>query len=204
MWFALTLSKSERTRAHIVEQAALLFNQQGYAGTSMSDLMVATGLKKGGLYNHFPSKDDLALAAFDYAIAHMQKQFREAIRGKRHAIDRLLAILRVYEHMAEQPPLPGGCPILNTAIESDDTHPALRDRTCSALNQWRHLMKRIISKGIQRGELSETVEAEQVATVLISTLEGAVMMSKLYEEDSYIHRAIAHLETYLQQLRSPP
>jgi AcrR family transcriptional regulator len=46
------------TKAHIIQQAAVVFNQQGYAGTSMSDIMRATGLKKGGIYNHFQSKEN--------------------------------------------------------------------------------------------------------------------------------------------------
>src|ERR1700740_3646198 len=60
-------SRGEVTRRRIVEQSAAVFNQRGYSGTSMSELMAATGLEKGGLYRHFASKQDLAAAAFDYA-----------------------------------------------------------------------------------------------------------------------------------------
>ena len=57
------MSKAQETKTRIIEQAATLFNQQGYSGTSVSDLMRATGLQKGGIYNHFVSKDELALEA---------------------------------------------------------------------------------------------------------------------------------------------
>ena len=193
----LQRSKAEKTRAHIVEQAATLFNQQGYAGTSMADLMQATGLKKGGIYNHFKSKDALAIAAFDHAVAQMHTHFRGAMKGKRHAVDRLMAVLSVYEQMSEAPPLVGGCPILNTAIESDDTHPALRERAKGAVDSWRVLFGRIIAKGIDREELREGVDADEVTTVLISTLEGAVMLSKLYGDDVYLTGAIEHLRGYI-------
>ena len=53
------LSKAERTRQLIVQEAAVLFNQKGYAGTSMDDIMRATGLSKGGLYGNFKKKEDL-------------------------------------------------------------------------------------------------------------------------------------------------
>ncbi|MEO1592159.1 MAG: TetR/AcrR family transcriptional regulator [Cyanobacteria bacterium J06632_22] len=198
------MSKAERTRAHIVENAAAVFNQRGYAGASMADLMAATGLKKGGLYNHFRSKDELALAAFDYAIEQMQQRFRGAIAHRRHATDRLIAMLRVYEHMLDQPPIAGGCPILNTAVDSDDTHPALQAKAQAAMDGWRRLIIRIVNKGIARGELSANIHADTVATVLISTIEGSVMMSKLYNDTTYIQQALNHLKDYIQTQLAVP
>ena len=59
----MVLTKGERTRQHIIETAAPLFNQRGFTGASMADLMEATGLEKGGIYRHCGSKDELAVAA---------------------------------------------------------------------------------------------------------------------------------------------
>ena len=61
------MSKGEVTRQRIVEAAAGLFNQRGFENASLSELMEATGLEKGGIYRHFASKEELATAAFDYA-----------------------------------------------------------------------------------------------------------------------------------------
>lgn len=193
------MSKAQETRRRIIEQAAALFNQQGYAGSSMSDLMRVTGLQKGGIYNHFRSKDELALEAFDFATNRLQQKFMGALKGKRHAVDRLMAILCVYEHMLDEPLLQGGCPILNTAVESDDTHPALRQRAQLAMDAWRRLIQRIVAQGIKRGELRSTVDVETVATILIATIEGAVMLSKLYGDASHLVRALDYLKTYVQQ-----
>ena len=60
-------AKGARTRRKIVAAAAPIFNQRGYDGSSLSDLMAATGLKKGGIYRHFAGKEELAAEAFDYA-----------------------------------------------------------------------------------------------------------------------------------------
>jgi TetR/AcrR family transcriptional regulator, transcriptional repressor for nem operon len=193
------MSKAQETKAHIIEQAAALFNQQGYAGCSISDLMQVTGLQKGGIYNHFQSKDELALAAFDFAVDRVQQKSRGALKGKRHAIDRLIAVLSIHENMLDDPPVQGGCPILNTAVESDDAHPALRERAQLAMNDWRDLIQRIVHKGITRGELRSTVDADTVATILIATIEGAVMLSKLYGDAIYLKQALTHLRTYVQQ-----
>lgn len=192
------MSKAQQTKAHIVEQAAALFNQQGYAGASMADLMRVTGLQKGGIYNHFRSKDELALAAFDFAVDRIQQRFRGALRGKRHAVDRLLAMLTVYEDFIEQPPLRGGCPLLNTAVDSDDAHPALRSRTQQAMDSWRSLIERIVAKGVARRELHPTADPETVASVVIATIEGGIMLSKLYDDPAHLDRALNHLATYVQ------
>ena len=59
--------KGEKTRERIVSKAAQLFNERGLEGTSLADLMEATGLEKGGIYRHFPSKEAVAVEAFEYA-----------------------------------------------------------------------------------------------------------------------------------------
>lgn len=191
------MSKGEETKAKILQQAAELFNQQGYAGSSISDIMRVTGLQKGGIYNHFQSKDELALQAFDYAIACVSKHYRAALRNQRHAIGRLQAIIGVFSNFADHPPIRGGCPLLNTAVESDDTHPALRERTQQAMNSWLHLIRRIIETGIEKGEIRSDVNADEFATIITATLEGAIMMSKLYGDSIYMQRAVNHLNQYI-------
>jgi len=198
------MAKADETRAKILQQAAVLFNQQGYAGSSMSDIMQATGLQKGGIYNHFTSKQALALEAFDFAFQRCQERFRIALAAKQHAIERLQAILAVFRTFIEDPPIAGGCPILNTAIESDDANPALRDRAQAAMNILRNSIRRTVERGIARGEIQATVEADTVTTVIISTLEGALMMSKLYDDPVHLERAIAHLNDYLCDRLLPP
>ncbi|HNP74579.1 MAG TPA: TetR/AcrR family transcriptional regulator [Kouleothrix sp.] len=191
------MSKGEQTREMIVARAAPLFNRQGYAGASMADIMRATGLEKGGIYNHFASKNDLALAAFDYSIGLVKQRFARALDGKRHAIDRLHAIIAVFREMIDDPIVPGGCPVMNTAIEADDTHPELSAHARLAMSDWFAMTRRVVAKGVERGELRAGAEPEAVATLMISTLEGAIMLSRLYGDPAHIHRAIAHLEWYI-------
>ncbi len=128
------MSKARETREKILKQAAELFNQRGYSGSSISDIMRVTGLQKGGIYNHFKSKDELALEAFGFASNCVSKRYMEALKGKRDAIARLHAIISVIQSFVTDPPISGGCPLLNTAIESDDAHPALREKAQQAMN----------------------------------------------------------------------
>lgn len=192
------MSKGEETKEKILASAAELFNQQGYAGSSISDIMRVTGLQKGGIYNHFKSKDELALLAFDYAITQIKQHYRVALRSKRDAIERLQAIIHVFRSNIDNPIIKGGCPLLNTAVESDDTHPQLRDRTQQAMNSWRDMIRLIIQKGIEKKEIRAEVDADEVATIIISTLEGAVMMTKLYQDSIHMERVIKHLNKYIE------
>ncbi len=196
------MSKAQETREKILQQAAELFNQQGYAGASLSDLMKATGLQKGGIYNHFASKEVLAIQAFDFAFQQVSRPILRSLKGNHTAPARLFAFLDVFRSFVNCPPVAGGCPLLNTAIESDDGNPVLRDRVRQAMDSWQSLIHQIVSKGIQRGEIQASVDADAVASVLIATLEGAIMLSKLYDDPVYMERAIAHLTNYIDQLQT--
>ena len=195
------MSKAQTTKAKIIQQAADVFNQRGYAGTSMADIMEATGLKKGGIYNHFHSKDELALAAFDFAVGLMVENYRNALRGQRHSVARLKAIIESFCTLVDTPPIKGGCPLLNTAIDSDDTHPALCDRTRQAMDTWRAMIGKIITLGIKHGEIDPTLNIEMTTTLLISTLEGALMMSRLYDDGTHLRWAKQHLFQYLDTIQ---
>lgn len=196
------MSKAQVTREHIIQQAAVVFNQQGYAGTSMSDIMQATGLKKGGIYNHFKSKDELAMAAFDFSVDLVQSHYTEALRGQRHAILRLRAMVETFcTLMAHTPALKGGCPILNTAIESDDTHPVLRLKARQAMDDWRRTLCKIITLGIDHQQVAASSDPSAVATVIISMLEGGLMMTQLYGEPDHLHHAQQHLFDYIETLK---
>ena len=193
------MGKGEQTREHIIERAAGLFNRQGFAGASMADVMEATGLQKGGIYRHFQSKEALAAEAFDYAVSIMGRRFAQAIEGKTGAIDRLRAIVGVYAELYDQPPVPGGCPVMNTAIETDDGSPVLREKARAAMDGLRGLIRRTAQGGRARGEVRADVDAEELATLVVATMEGALMLSNLYRDPEHLRRAAEFLEHHLER-----
>lgn len=194
------MNKGDRTRQHVIEKAASLFNQRGYEATSISDVMTATGLQKGGVYRHFDSKEELALAAFDYAVGVMRERFVEALRDVDSPIQKLHAIIKVYERIPVDPPVPGGCPMMNASIEADDANPVLRDRAASVMDDMRRVIRRTVRDGQQIGELDVQASPDAVAVVFICTLEGAVMMSKLYGNQNPMRIAVRHLEQYVASI----
>jgi len=196
-------TKGERTRQRIVERAAELFNTRGVAGSSMADVSLATGLEKGGVYNHFETKDALALAAFDYAAALVSRRIDEAMAGAATRTGALRAMIDVYRTLGENRFIPGGCPLMNTAIEADDTNPALRDRARKAMDRWRSRIAGTVEEAIAAGEM-KPVDPAAVASTMIAQLEGAVMLSMLYRSGAYMRHATNHLTSYLDGLCLPP
>jgi TetR/AcrR family transcriptional repressor of nem operon len=197
------MTKGERTRQLIVERAMPLFNTRGYSGASLNDLIRETGLEKGGIYNHFGSKEAIAVAAFDHAVGLVANRFRAAIDGRERALDRLLAIVDVFRDLADDQPFAGGCPVLNTAVEADDTNPVLRDRARSAMTDWQKLIGSTVKRGVATGELRPDTDPRTVATIVSATLEGAVMLTRLYGDPIHMRRVIDHLTSYLTSLAPP-
>ena len=197
------MGKGALTRQLIVERAAEVFNTRGYFRSSMSDLIRETGLEKGGIFYHFASKEAIALAAFDHAVGLVEALFREALDGKERATDRLLAIIDVFRNLSSGEPLPGGCPVLNTAVEADDAHPVLRARAPGAMTKWLQLIGANVKLGVERGELRPETDPRAVATIVVATLEGAILLTRLYDDATYMHRAIDHLRGYLAGLALP-
>ncbi len=194
------MGKAEQTRTKIIHQAAVLFNQRGYSGISISDIMQATDLEKGGIYSHFASKDEIALASFDYAYARQSERYAEVLKTMRGQSTRQLhAMVDIFTEGYRDPVIAGGCVIMNTAIESDNAHPALKARAAAAMDDWRCLIERIVVKGIERGEFRPETDVAALASLLIASLEGGQMMSRLYGDPLYSTHVADHLHSYIDQ-----
>jgi TetR/AcrR family transcriptional repressor of nem operon len=190
------MSKGDETRQRIVAEAAKLFNQHGFEGGSMSELMEATGLEKGGIYRHFTSKEELAAEAFDYA-------WEAALKARMHDLDLIPNsvdwLKRFVANFVERHPIvPGGCPLLNTATDADDGNPVLRARARTALHAWRERLSSIVREGIERKEIRRSVDANKLATLVISSLEGATMIGRLDRNSEAPLAVQSYLNSYLE------
>lgn len=198
------VSKGDETRQAILAQAAQVFSARGYFGTSLDDLMRATRLTKGGIYNHFGSKEALALEAFEFGAGQVRERFRALLAGRpRNTRSRLLALIEHFHSLIAEPLFAGGCILLNTAVEADDTNPALRERARQFADEWRAFITRTLGKGLELGDVRPGVDAEAAATIIIAALEGGIMLSKLYDDPQHIRRAARHLEGYIESLLRP-
>ncbi len=186
------VGKGELTRQRIIEEAAPIFNQRGYAGCSMQDVMEATGLEKGGIYRHFSSKEELAAEAFRHNLARSVRFRMDAIAGVEGAVEKLRAYVRSWGRTPSV--IPGGCPMLNTAVDADDGNPLLRKLVSEAVQDWKSRIGRIVEEGIAAGEIRSDVDPRRIANTLIAVLEGALMITRLEGTKEAMRDAQATLE----------
>jgi TetR/AcrR family transcriptional regulator, transcriptional repressor for nem operon len=193
-----TMHKGELTRQRIVELAAPIFNRHGFAGCSMQDVMDATGLEKGGIYRHFASKEDLASEAFRFAVNNSTRMRAEGLDAASSALEKLRYVVRQFIEVPS--PTPGGCPIMNTAIDADDGNPALRKLAADAIADWRARLSAVVQDGIRRREIRKNVDPSQIANTMISAMEGALMISRLEGSKAALRDVQKSLEVVFQQI----
>jgi len=194
------MSKAAQTRAFIIEKTAPIFNRKGFAGTSLSDMTEATGLTKGSIYGNFSNKDEVALAAFDHNLGKIN-QIIQAEMNKRHTVkEQLLVFAHVYNDYLNLPFPDGGCPLLNTAIEADDTHPQLRLKAANAIIAWKNRLVGLLEKGIRNKEFKSVADPEQIALTLIATIEGGIMISKLTGKMNHLRLIMKSVEKQIREL----
>ena len=196
------ISKSDLTRQMILEKSAVLFNLQGFSGTSMKDIMNATGLSKGGLYGNFKTKEDIALAAYDQAVDTVWEEVKKRTKVIDHSLDKLKAVVYFYKERILDPPVEGGCPIQNTAIDADDGNPILRDKVRKTVDNWRQNIVTNLERGMKNGEVKLDCNASDFAIKFIGILEGGIMLSRLYKELHYFDVIAKQLIDLIEELRA--
>ncbi len=204
------MKKSEKTRQYIIEKAAALFNTKGFHGTSMADIMEVTGLTKGGIYGNFKLdgkdkkgvKEEIALAAFEHAVAVVNQQVGLRTRVIDHSLDKLKAVVYFYKERILNPPVEGGCPILNSSTEADDNLPIFRDRVLTEINLWHSKIVYTLNKGIERAEVKPDIDAEEFATLFIGILEGGIMLARIQKQVKPFEIMAKQLVKQIEELRA--
>lgn len=193
-------TKAERTRNFIIESTAVIFNKKGYAGTSLTDLTKATGLTKGSIYGNFENKEEVAVAVFDYNYSRVAQLTSQEVNRATTCYDKLMAYVRVYQTIIKENMSRGGCPVLNTATEADDTNGLLRKRAASAVLNWEGELTTIIKKGILNGEFKTNTDPRKTALSIIALIEGGIMISKVTGDATAMDHILSTVETLIDQI----
>ncbi|HEY1766741.1 MAG TPA: TetR family transcriptional regulator [Terracidiphilus sp.] len=195
------MTKGEATKLMILEHAAPIFNRRGYAACSIQELMDATGLEKGGIYRHFTNKEELAAEALKYSLSKMAKIRTDHLDEIPNAVDRLRKAVAVF---VDTPAIiPGGCALMNAAIDSDDGNERLRKIAEEAMRSWQTRLAKIVLMGRRAGEIRPGVKPRALANTIIATLEGAQMMSRLQRTSKPLKDAQEMLNGVIEGVRCP-
>lgn len=194
------MGKAERTKDFIIQQVAPVFNRKGYAATSLKDLTDTTGLSKGAIYGNFTNKDELAIRAFEHNLSFIKDQLKENIVAGRTYLEKLLAYPKTFRNIFRQVIQSGGCPIVNTAIDSGDVNDQLQAAVRAAIGEWKRAIVALVEGGIESGELTRISNAENTARVLICLVEGGYAMTRATGDEGYMEQALSQVEALLMAL----
>lgn len=184
------MNKAERTRRFIIEQSASIINKKGMAGTSLSDIMEATKLAKGGIYGNFESKDEICVESFLYLAENLANQFDRAVAIGTTARDKFFNLLDAYKGNKNA----GGCPILNFGVEADDTHPFMKENVKKAIYSSQKRFFSILTEGIANLEISPDIDPINFSVKVFAMIEGAILCSRVLASDEQMDIVIAAIQ----------
>lgn len=187
------MSKAKRTKWYIIEKTADIFNKKGYTGTSLSDLTSATSLTKGSIYGNFTNKEEVARAAFNHNYQNLIKRFAPGMKEQKTAKQKLLKFLDTYEVIYADLMDIGGCPILNNAVDTDDTNKKLSELSEKAFSDWHKNLGELIEMGKQQGEFAESISSKYYADLMIVGIEGGLLLSKATGQKHYFNSSMNHM-----------
>jgi AcrR family transcriptional regulator len=177
---AVTASTTDRggeTRRRILDVAAEAFADRGYTGTSLNDVLKASGVTKGGFYFHFPSKEALALATLRYKQEQWSAAVMAAVLRCPRAIDQLGAMVDALCDLHEQDRTCRAVSRLST--ELGDEHPELRPQLAPQVTTWVDVVASVIRKAQDEGDIRPDVEPTVAAEVAVESFIGLETVSEM-------------------------
>jgi TetR/AcrR family transcriptional repressor of nem operon len=192
-------TKGQETRQHILQESRKLFTLQGFHNTSISEIIAATGVKKGNLYYHFPSKEELELAV----LLDTRDQFfillDKAMVGDT-PVDRIMNSCYAIKSMMEQTNFVGGCLFGNTALEMTDSNPRFSAIIQQVFNHWTDRIEHELRLNKQSGQGSP-IPVDALATAIVAVLEGGIMLSRVYQNKNGLEDCILTVHSLITDRR---
>jgi TetR/AcrR family transcriptional repressor of nem operon len=168
-------------RDKIVEAALDRFHAQGFNACSVQDITDAAGAPKGSFYNHFKTKELLALAALERFVEDSGVEI--LLDKSRPALQRLRQHFQYKADQVAQWGFERGCMIGNFAVDMADAHPEMRVALAEVMRNWTGAIAAAIREAQARGEIAGGKDADQLARYLIGSFEGALLRARVEKSD---------------------
>jgi len=186
----------EITRARVIREATTLINKQGFNNTTINDIINFTGVKKGNLYYHFPSKEALGEAILD-EIRLESASFLEKVLQGRSSMEKISNYLDAVFDKHKDKNFVGGCLIGNTAIEMGDNNLAFAGKITQIFAHWKRYLAPILSEAKVAGELKLNMEPDILANHIVAVVEGGIMMAKASKDETDLKNCLDSLRLIL-------
>jgi len=189
--------RGRASRERIVERAAELFAEQGIAATSVDEVLAAAGAGKGQFYHYFRSRDELAAAAVGYRCAQVIAGLTQAL-GDVSSLAGLERVLWAFAARFEEMGMPG-CPIGTLSTEVAGHNEEARKQAAAGFDAWEQLLADVLERMRQRGELRPEAEPAALATGLLASIEGGMVLAQARRDMASLRVA---LKAGLAQVRA--
>ena len=188
-----------RTRDKIVESARELFFAQGFATTSIADILKRSRVNSGSLYYFFRTKEQLLVAVLEkYKTMLEPMVLAPAYRRATDPIGRLFAVLEGYRRLLAATDFRLGCPIGNLALETSNSHPRIRKLVVENFEAWRTAIRELLEQARER--LTPELNSDALAHFVLVTMEGSVLLARAYHNLEPFDSAVATLREYFDRL----
>ncbi|MBL7179178.1 MAG: TetR/AcrR family transcriptional regulator [Pseudomonadota bacterium] len=186
----------------IIHEALRQFSFKGFLSTSITDILEAVGTSKGGLYNHFKSKEELFFAAMSEARKIWRQRNLDGLEQMERPIEKIKKLLENYrdKYLADSENFPGGCIFVTLAVELNDQRPHLAREMNDGFIRFKRMLKRLLDQEKKAGTLREGIDTAQVAEMVFSGILGTSVMYISDKSMATLDRNIRALSDYLTMI----
>lgn len=190
---------SSPTRDRLIDVAATRFWSQGFASTSLAEIVAEAEVHGGSLYHFFRTKEALLLAVLERHREELDRQvFAPALARYSEPVDRIFGVLEVYREFLEESGCSMGCPIGNLALEVSDSHPAVREKVAEIFDVWAGRILELLEEA--RGSLPVNVDLEGLSRFVLTVMEGGLMQAKAGRRLQPFDVSVENLRRYFDGL----
>ncbi len=196
------LKKGLQTRQRIIEKSLQLFSIKGYFNTSVNDILEATQLTKGGLYGHFPSKEEIWYAVYDEAVKIWRSLVFQGIKENSSPVSRIEQIIEndIRNYLGGDV-FEGGCFFLNMLVELSGQSASMSKPILRGFVRFSRLMRKWLEEADAQGQLKPGLNFRDIANFIVISLNGAAALYTSSRDRDILNQTIGQLSFYLNQLK---
>jgi len=198
----LEMKTSVTLKERIVHESLKLFSLKGFLSTSTQDIMREAKTSKGGMYNHFKSKDDIFFAVLEEAKKIWRERNLDGLDKIQHPVARVKKLLGNYrdKYLKDRETFPGGCIFVTLSVELDDQNASFSRALNEGFVKLQAMIKRLLDEGKESGEIRTDVNTEFVAQMIFSAMLGASVIYGTEKSAAGLNRCFKALISYLESL----
>lgn len=195
-----TVKQPDITRGKILEAAFGEIHRHGFQAASVANILSSTGLTKGALYHHFPTKQALGLAVVDEVIyRRLEERYFIPLQNSDQPLETLLGFINAMpERAGEWVAL--GCPLNNLIQEMSPLDAEFRAHLCAVSGAWRGAMEHALRRAQEQGALRADVDCAEAALFIFSAMEGCIGTAKNWQSPESLSGCSRQLQVYVRSL----